>query len=76
MTISFTSITVAELQALEQKIYQDILAGGNVMSYTIRDQTFMFQSLQQVQDFLKFIQSEIVKRQSGGSFSLARFSGL
>lgn len=74
--VSFSGITTAELISLERKIYNDLLSGGTVMSYSIRDQQFTFNSLQECRSFLSFIQSEINKRQTGGGFSLARFSNL
>lgn len=76
MSYPLSGITVDELKNLERKIYNDLIAGGTTLSYSVRDQQFSFASLDQVRNFLAFIQAEIAKRQDGGGFTLARFANV
>lgn len=77
MTIpTFSGISIDELKALERKIYEDLLAGGTTLSYSVRDQMFTFNALSGVREFLLFLQSEIAKREAGGGFSLAQFAAV
>lgn len=75
-TVNFSSITIEQLQALEQAIYADILERNLTRSYSVRDQMFTFDSITEAREFLGWIQAEIAKRQTGGGFSLARFVGV
>ena len=76
MSYPLSGITVDELKNLERKIYNDLIAGGTTLSYSVRDQQFSFASLDQVRNFMAFIQAEIAKRLAGGGFTLARFSSV
>lgn len=76
MTGSTNDLTVAELIALKRSVFTDLQNRNATKSYVVREQTFTFDSLKEMTDFIDWLNKEIARLSPGGGFSLARFGAV